>query len=125
VSYTTLVKNGYLVQGLEDISFSSARVFANVLAFLFASGTPGATIGGANGSFEPERGRPRSEGRMTALGHQKRFPAGKAERRSWVPKRSLLPTIRPCKFWLTDSQPRAVLCAAQHDEGVYRLHALT
>jgi hypothetical protein len=74
VSYTTLVKNGYLVQGLEDISFSSARVFANVLAFLFASGTPGATIGGANGSFEPERGRPRSEGRMTALGHQKRFP---------------------------------------------------
>jgi hypothetical protein len=23
------------------------------------------------------------------------------------------------------SQPRAVLCAAKHDEGVYRLHSLT
>ncbi len=28
-------------------------------------------------------------------------------------------------FWFTGSQPRAVLCAAKHDEGVYRLHAPT
>ena len=27
-------------------------------------------------------------------------------------------------IWVTGSQPGAVSCAAQHDEGVYRLHSL-
>jgi len=37
-------------------------------------------------------------GGRVGYGASKAVPAAKAERRSWVPQRPLLPTIRPCKL---------------------------
>jgi hypothetical protein len=52
-------------------------------------------------------------------------PVAKAERRFWVPKRSAAADNQAVQTFGSGSQPRAVLCAAKHDEGVYRLHSLT
>jgi hypothetical protein len=43
----------------------------------------------------------------------------------WAPKRSAAPDNYAVQTLGSGSQPRAVLCAAKHDEGVYRLHSLT
>ena len=62
---------------------------------------------------------------MSASAHQGFIRAAKAERRLWVPKRSAAADSWGVQTFGSGTQPRAVLCAAKHDEGVYRLHALT
>jgi hypothetical protein len=50
--------------------------------------------------------------------------ATKAERRLWVLSGPRRRQSGGANFWVS-AQPRAVLCAAKHDEGIYRLHSLT
>ena len=56
---------------------------------------------------------------------RKAVPVAKAERRLWVPKRSTAADNYAVPTFGSDAQPRPVLCAAKHDEGVYGLHSLT
>ena len=60
----------------------------------------------------------------SALGHQERF---RSPRLSGCGSQSgpLLPKNQAVQTFGSRTQPRAVLCAAEYDEGVYRLHSLT
>jgi hypothetical protein len=70
----------------------------------------------------------------TSIGNQKRVnvcsgasravPAARLSGGCGFQSGPLLPTIRPGKL-LDQALSRVQLCAAQHDKGVYRLHALT
>ena len=67
-----------------------------------------------------------SAGADDAFGAPRAVRAAKAERRLWVPKRSAAAdNLGRANFGVRLSATCSAMCAAKHDEGVYRLHALT